>query len=153
MVYSSRLFDGFLLETGRRLTKIQKRILIVDDDPHILFVWRAALARLSSPCAVETAENGCEALAKFKEWAFDLIVTDLRMVAMDGYELTEAVRCMDRHVPIVWITAHRLPCTDIHAAELDVYRCLDKPVSVARMRQVVCEALEVTTGKGLNGLT
>jgi DNA-binding NtrC family response regulator len=131
------------------LTETRKQILIVDDDPHILFVWRAALARLSSPCAVETAENGREALAKFKERAFDLIVTDLRMVAMDGYELTEAVRCMDRHVPVIWITAHRQPCTDTHAAELDIYCCLDKPVSVALMRRVVGEALDVATGKGL----
>jgi two-component system response regulator GlrR len=130
----------------RALVETQKQILIVDDDPHILFVWRAALARLSYPCSVETATNGLEALAILKERAFDLIVTDLRMAVMDGHELTEAVRGMDERIPVIWITAHRLPCTAVHAEQLAVYRCLDKPVSVAQMRQVVCEALDVAVG-------
>lgn len=126
----------------------KKRILIIDDDLHVLFVWRAALTHLPHPCVVDTAPDGCQALEKLRSMAlvgsegYDLIITDLIMPRISGQELTHTVRLLYGDIPIVWITSHRRADTEAQAHELGVYCCLDKPISLALMRQVVWEALE-----------
>jgi CheY-like chemotaxis protein len=120
---------------------LSKRVLLVDDDEHVLFVWSNALARLGFACCVETARNGREALKKFRTGEYDLVVTDLRMPYMDGCQLTEAIRRIDATVPIVWVTGFRYPGTDLHIRQLAVYTCLDKPVTTTRIRQIVGQAL------------
>ena len=130
------------------MTTDRKRILIIDDDLHVLFVWCAALANVPHQFVVDTAQNGCEALEKMASLGtggdeeYDLIITDLVMPQMSGQEFTEAVRVRYGDMPVVWITSHRYHDTEQQAQELGVYCCLDKPISLALMRQVVWEALE-----------
>lgn len=133
---------------GMPVANCRKRILIVDDDPHVLFVWRAALAHIPHQCTVDTAENACEALEKLASLGtaggggFDLIITDLIMPHMNGQAFTNTVRMLYSNIPIIWITSHRTAETEAQAQELGVYCCLDKPISLALMRHVVWEALE-----------
>lgn len=116
----------------------------------MLFVWRAALAHIPHDCIIDTAQDGCEALEKMASLdaidskGYDLIITDLVMPNMNGHDLTHTVRTLYGEIPVVWITSHRRPDTDAKARELGVYCCLDKPISLALMRQVVWEALETT---------
>ena len=79
-----------------------------------------------------------------QDGSFDLIVTDLCMPEMDGYELTKHIRRLYGPLPVIWITAHRQSDTGTQAASLGVFCCLDKPMPVAMMREAVCEALEAT---------
>lgn len=121
-----------------------KNILIVDDDEQILFVWRGALEGRAENWHVETARDGYEALEKIGAIAFDLIVTDLRMPDMDGCELTVAIRRLAGNVPVIWITAYPQPGALAEADGLDVRRFLNKPLSVAQIRQVVAQTLQET---------
>ena len=61
---------------------------------------------------VEVASNGMDAVAAFTHGAFDLILMDVQMPVMDGYDATQAIRAAeqggDRHVPIVALTAHAM---------------------------------------------
>ncbi|MFN2184125.1 MAG: response regulator transcription factor, partial [Anaerolineae bacterium] len=86
-----------------------KKILVVDDDEQILFVWRGALEGRAEQWQVETARDGQEALEKVQSTSFDLIVTDLMMPGMDGCDLTVAVRDLAGNVPVIWITAYPQP--------------------------------------------
>ena len=61
---------------------------------------------------------------------------------MDGVELTEAVRALSPSTVVVWITAYGSQETNAEAQGLGVYRCLDKPLEVAEIRQIALEALE-----------
>jgi CheY-like chemotaxis protein len=122
------------METG-------KRILVVDDDEQILLVWRGALEGRAEGWHVETARNGHEALEKVKSTSFDLIITDLRMPGMDGCDLTIAVRSLAGDVPVIWITAYPQPEAVAKAEALAVRRFLNKPLSIAQIRQVVAHAL------------
>jgi len=129
------------------LTSDCKRILIIDDDLHVLFLWRAALAHIPHQCIVDTAQSACEALEKLAgpvTGGFDLIITDLVMPQTNGHAFTHTVRTLYGNIPIVWITSHRDAETEAKAQELGVYCCLDKPISLALMRQVVWEALETS---------
>ncbi len=80
------------------------RILVVDDDPiHCEF----ARVYLSTPTAeVETAQNGAEGLRKLREGQFDLVVVDLEMPVMNGFQMIGAIRSDPalRHLPVVIVT-------------------------------------------------
>ena len=67
-----------------------KRILVVDDEPNILRLIARSLERHGYE--VDTAENGLVALAKIQVSKPDLLITDVRMPEMDGYELFTEIR-------------------------------------------------------------
>jgi len=119
-----------------------KRILVVDDDDQVLFVWSNALASAGDITLV-TAQDGQEALELLGQHGFDVIITDLRMPRMDGYELTEAIRRQNQDVTIVWLTGYRDPSRAPMETRLKVHRCVDKPLTVAQIRSLVREAVAV----------
>ncbi len=68
-------------------------ILVVDDDPLILSVMMQVLARVVTPSTnILTAYNGEEGLKIARQAQPDLIITDLMMPKMDGYELVQLLR-------------------------------------------------------------
>ncbi len=77
------------------------RLLFVDDDPILREFARVNLA--SESCSVEVAADGVEALERIAEQPFDLLLVDLEMPRMDGFELLERLRADPRtaHLPIV----------------------------------------------------
>lgn len=121
----------------------RRRILIVDDEEQVLFVWRNALQRLTNRVHVETARNGDEALHRIELAPFDLVITDLRMPGLSGQALTRAIRKLRPEQHVIWITAYRSLEIDAEAKRLEVVCCLDKPLTVAQIRQVVPQMLEV----------
>ncbi len=66
------------------------RILVIDDEPQITRVLRAALA--AQGFDVRTANDPEEGLRLFKDWAPDLVITDLMMPVMSGVEVCRAIR-------------------------------------------------------------
>jgi DNA-binding NtrC family response regulator len=126
-------------ETG---VSARSRILIVDDEERVLLVLRDGLAALGDEYEIETAQSGLEALRKFKETPFDLLITDLRMADMDGVKLTEAIRGWDPVAMVIWITAYDCHKVRAEAERFAVYRCLDKPLEIPEIRAVVRKALE-----------
>ena len=118
-----------------------KRILVVDDDERVLFVFHDALVRLGSEYEIVTARNGRTAQEKVRETPFDLIITDLRMPDVDGIALTEAIRAHHAGATVIWMTAYGCHSVRAEAARLAVYRCLDKPLEISEIRDTVREAL------------
>lgn len=80
-------------------------ILIVDDQPANLMVMRALLEGL--PAELHTASSGQEALAMSLEHEFALVLLDVQMPEMDGFETATLLRGMKqtRHLPIIFVTA------------------------------------------------
>jgi CheY-like chemotaxis protein len=101
-----------------RLTSVLKRyrrdlpILVVDDDPALRELVRRLLER--EGYAVQEAENGRAALARLREAPPGLIVLDLMMPEMDGFEFVSAVRSDEdwRTIPIIVVTAKELSPDD-----------------------------------------
>ncbi|HEY7369637.1 MAG TPA: response regulator, partial [Thermoanaerobaculia bacterium] len=77
------------------------RVLVADDDSGLRRVVRDAFERAGHE--VEIAADGEEALERFREGSFDLVVTDLAMPGRTGLELTEEIRKVSR-VPILILT-------------------------------------------------
>ena len=85
------------------------RILVVDDNPTNRFIARRHLKVLGA--SVDECEGGEEAVSLAKEQTFDLILLDLRMPVMDGYQVAAVLRDMPHHAttPIIAVTAASFP--------------------------------------------
>ncbi|HKS26631.1 MAG TPA: response regulator transcription factor [Pyrinomonadaceae bacterium] len=84
---------------------MSKRLLVVDDEVNLLRA--VAVCLRSEGYQVTTARGGAEALVRIAETLPDLIVSDIRMPGMDGYQLARQIRASSRTalVPIVFLTA------------------------------------------------
>ena len=82
------------------------RILVVDDEPDIRTLLRISLERAEGMEVVVVA-SGAEALTTLGTDAFDLVLLDVMMPAMDGFETLERIRALPRgeEVAVVFLTA------------------------------------------------
>lgn len=82
-------------------------ILVVDDEKNTRLLLKAVLE--AEHYTVFTAENGREALAVMEESHIDLVVLDIMMPGMDGYQFTQVLRENQNNLPILMISARHLP--------------------------------------------
>ncbi len=82
-------------------------ILIVDDDKNTRKFMRAVLE--ADRYTVSTAENGEDALTVMDREHIDLIILDIMMPVMDGYDFTKVLRQADNNLPILMVSAKHLP--------------------------------------------
>jgi len=114
------------------------KILVVDDEPHIIELARLYLER--EGYEVEEAANGGDALSKQSSGNPDLIVLDLMLPDIDGYEVCRQVRTRS-DVPILMLTARKEDIDKIVGLELGADDYLTKPFNprelVARVRAIL----------------
>ena len=99
-------------------------ILIVDDDDKIRDLLKGFL--VSNNFLISTASNAKEALEKIRIITFDLLILDIMMPGMDGYELTNRIR-EKTLVPIIHLTAMGETENIIHGLEIGADDYLSKP--------------------------
>ena len=121
--------------------EVKANILVVDDEPQITRVLKTSLS--SQGYGIRTAADGEEALQTLKEWAPDLIVTDLRMPNMDGLELCRRVRTESR-IPIIVLSVKGEETIKVEALDAGADDYVTKPFSinelVARIRAALRRA-------------
>jgi CheY-like chemotaxis protein len=81
------------------------KILLVDDDPDLLDMYREILRQLPSKPEIQTATSGARAIALLESEPYRLLVTDLKMPRMDGLQLLSIVRCKFPNLRTVALTA------------------------------------------------
>lgn len=112
---------------------MNKKILVVDDCDTtrklLSYIIRERGYRIIS------ATNGIEALEVMAADPADLIVTDLNMPQMDGYELSKSLRCQDstREIPIIMVTTEAGEADRKAGLEAGVTTYLSKPISPQRL--------------------
>ena len=117
------------------------RILIVDDVPANTRLLEAKLA--AEYYQVTSARDGFEALAAARSWQPDLILLDVMMPGMDGYECCRRLKedPATLHIPVVMVTALGEPAERLHGLDAGADDFLTKPVDydtlMARVRSLV----------------
>ena len=116
------------------------RILVVDDDPGMRDGMAMSLKRAGF--VTEQAKSGEEALRITRPGAFDAVVTDLRMMGMDGLQLTARLKALDPGMPVLLVTAFGSLDTAREAMRLGAFDYLSKPFSPDELVGAVRKAIQ-----------
>ena len=106
-------------------------ILVVDDEKNYLLVLSAVLE--DEGYEVLTAHGGQEALEIQKSSDLDLILTDMKMPAMDGIVLLENIKTLDQDLPVIMMTAHGTIDKAVEAMQKGAYSYILKPFDNERL--------------------
>jgi uncharacterized protein (TIGR02266 family) len=127
------------------------RVLIVEDNPHIIEMYSYALKKLAqgelagkASLEVAFASDGHSALKQLREGRFHLVMTDLYMPVMDGFALVEKIREEPslQGIPVVVISAGGREAQE-RAMELGVDMYLRKPVKFVEVLETVKQLLRI----------
>ena len=107
------------------------QILVVDDDRNTRLLLRAVLQ--AENYTVFTAENGEDALRVMDTEHIDLVVLDVMMPKMDGYEFTRILRQTDNNLPILMVSARQMPADKRQGFLVGTDDYITKPIDEVEM--------------------
>ena len=121
---------GSYLEPGAAKTelKLGLRILVAEDNVINQLILRDQLEELG--CTVTLVSDGLEALECWREEDFDLLLTDVNMPNMNGYELAARLRAMNMTQPIIGATANAMREESERCLDSGMNHCLIKPFTL-----------------------
>jgi two-component system nitrogen regulation response regulator GlnG len=126
--------------------KTMPTLLVVDDDPSILFAFKRAFR--DPALKVLTAETASEGFPLAREHKPDVVVLDIQLPDLPGptpgLEMLRRLRELDARSPVIFITGRSTTDTAIEAMKLGAYEYLLKPLELPVLRQVVDKALAVS---------
>ncbi len=126
------------------------RILVVEDEPDIALGLRDDLARHGYD--VDMVGDGQAALARADAGRFDLILLDVMMPELDGYEVCRALRTRGDRTPIILLTAKVQEAEKVLGLELGADDYVTKPFSPAELRARIKAVLRRTDADGPAGV-
>ena len=114
-------------------------ILVVDDEENA----REGLSKILTKegYRIETAANGKEAVDALKHRSFDLVITDMRMPLMDGFEVLREIKKMKESVGVIMITAYGEVESYLEAMDMGAFEYINKPVRVNELKKVIIKVL------------
>ena len=105
------------------------RVLIVDDHVEMARVLAEQLAELGY--ATQIADNGSEALRLTRSEPADVVITDLRMEKVDGFDVLEGVHAVDPSIPVLIMTAFGAIESAVEAIRRGAFHYFTKPVQLS----------------------
>jgi DNA-binding response OmpR family regulator len=116
-------------------------LLVIDDDPAILLVFRRAFA--DSEVCLRTAATAREGLGAVARHRPDVVLLDVRLPDRAGLELYREIRRLDGTLPVIFITASGSSDTVIEAMKLGAYDYLQKPLDLGGVRELLGRAFAI----------
>lgn len=112
-----------------------RRLLLIDDDPACRTTFAYLLQRLGH--MVEAVENGSAGIALLRQKPVDLVLTDLMMPGLTGWDVARLVKAMHPRLPVVLVTgcAHTISPDRPERQFIDAI--LEKPCGVAAMQEAI----------------
>lgn len=146
LVNATQALTVDLTESPARRQGAKGRLLVVEDTPTNQRVICQYLTM--NGAAVEVANNGAEAIEKCTDSDFDLVVMDIRMPIMDGFEALAELRRRGSQMPVIALTADARPEYKKKCLQAGFDAFLSKPVTMSEVLRTVSELLErrQTTG-------
>ena len=119
-----------------------KNILLIDDSKPILDSLSAYLSYFLQDCTVRTAENGRTAVEIMRSVPIDVILTDLEMPFMNGFELVAYSKKHYPAIPVLVMTGRHSPETEKRAMSMGASRYIVKPFDVDVIKNLIATQLE-----------
>ena len=121
---------------------MSKKILVVDDDELVVIAVQVLLRPLGF--SVTTSPSGPDALGRAMNDQFDLVILDVNMPEMDGFEVCQKIRQIDSYAetPVMMLTARSGEADKQRGMEVGANLYLPKPISPRRLIALVEEAMK-----------
>lgn len=110
------------------------RLLVVDDEQQLRVLFARSLTRAGYD--VHVAKDGHEALELARQQRFDLVISDVHMPGLTGWQLLRALREEDPKLPVALISGAFDELAPDLARELGAFACLDKPVPFQELHRL-----------------
>ena len=120
---------------------VVKKVLIVDDEKSFLLSLTDGLAAYAKDFEVVVALNGKEAVKVLGSTGVDLVVTDLRMPKMDGFELLAHMSGSYPGIPVIVMTAYGTPAIEERLQAMGTFHYLEKPLEFDVLAEKIVDAL------------
>ena len=130
-----------------------KTVLVGEDESSVRELYVEILSE--EGYEVLTAKDGRETYRKFRTEKPDLVILDIKMPGMHGFEVLERIRKLDKSVPVIMCTAYQKMQTNtpvstsdggyFHISNPDVAAFITKPIDINRLRAEVRRILESKT--------
>ena len=118
-----------------------KHIMVVDDHFEMLEFLRSMLELADHDYEVLAVPSAEECMLELRRSHFDLLITDVRLPGMSGFDLVRRMQKIGRDIPVIMITAYSSPQGKKEAADLGVYRYFRKPLDTDEVLTAVNNAL------------
>jgi CheY-like chemotaxis protein len=120
--------------------KQEKNVLIIDDEPLITELLTSVLERMG--CKSQIAACGKEGMETFEKEKFDLVITDLGMPDISGWDVSKRVKQKKPQVPVIIVTGWGLDPDPQKVKESKVDRLLTKPFQIDQLEKIIEELLD-----------
>jgi PAS domain S-box-containing protein len=124
------------------------RILIVDDNYVNVILARELINNILDQAEIHTAANGKSAVDKFQEVQPDLVLMDVQMPILNGYQATQAIRESERNdrTPIIALTAGTIKGERERCLQAGMDDYLSKPITASQLQQMLEKWLKMRQG-------
>ena len=126
-----------------------KTVLFVDDDPILCMSILRYVQKHIDDFTLVTAENGIEALALLARETVSLVVSDLQMPEMDGFELLTRMSGQYPEIPVIILTAFHSADTRQRGLSAGAVGFIEKPIDVSDLAARISEALDDQSAGGV----
>ena len=130
-----------------------KKILIVDDEKSFLLSLKDGLSMHGDQFQVLTAENGREAVDILRSVPVDLLVTDLKLPEMNGFELLAWTSRHQPQLPVIVMSAFGTPEIEARLAKMDTLQFLEKPLDIQMLEEGIFNGLNAGGKSFIRGIT
>lgn len=123
------------IDAANRWCRFSLHVLVAEDNPINQTLLKEQLEQLG--CSVALASDGVQALRLWEHDAFDVVLTDVNMPHMNGYELTTALRSTDPRTPIIGVTANAMREEEARCIGVGMNACIVKPMLLPALHDVL----------------
>ena len=116
------------------------RVLAIDDEPKMLNLLERVLTQLGFEVAL--ANNGEQGLARYAVESFDLVMLDIMMPKMDGFEVLERLKARDAEAQVIIMTAYSSVESAVKAMKAGAENYLTKPLDLEHLEIVLTKVLK-----------
>ena len=114
-----------------------KNILLIDDCKPVLDSLAAYLGYFLGDCTIRTAENGRTAVEILRSMPIDVILTDLEMPYMNGFELVAYTKAYFPSIPVLVMTGRHSPESEKKAISIGALGYIVKPFDVSLIKSLI----------------
>ena len=144
----------FMRDTGMPLPEELRegsgkpKVLVVDDDANIREVLSEHLATRSTPYEVQTAANGFEVGRLVAAFRPDVVLLDLKMAGLDGFQVCRTIKADPdtSSTVVIAMTGYFSPETEARILECGAVRCFAKPVDPSTLSSFIGSVFEQQAG-------